>query len=120
MGNLYDNIKSLCDVKGVKPATMCREVGLNPNLPTDLKAGRKKSVRAETAAKIANYFGVTVNELLYGQKEKPTEDGELNEYLDMLRDRPGLRALLKVHKGSTDEEIEANVRFIEQLRKEHD
>ncbi len=116
MSTLYENIKSLCEVKGVRPATMCRECKVNQNLLTELKAGRKKTVKAETAQRIADYFGVSVSEILYGKKEQLTDDDELYEYLEMLRQRPGMRALLKVHKGSTDEEIAANVRFIEELR----
>ena len=43
---------------------------------TDLKMGRKKSVNAETAQKIASYFGISVGQLL-GQ-----EDG--NDILDQV------------------------------------
>ena len=41
---------------------------------TDLKMGRRQSVKAETAAKIAAYFDVSVDYLLGNEeKEKPTE-----------------------------------------------
>ena len=39
---------------------------------TDLKMGRKKSVSAETAQKIAAYFGVSVGYLL-GQEHTPAD-----------------------------------------------
>ena len=42
---------------------------------TDLKNGRKKSVNAETAQKIASYFNVSVGYLL-GEEEKKEQSTE--------------------------------------------
>ena len=64
MGTLYENIKHLCDSKGIKPGKMCVEAGISKGLITDLKMGRKKSIRIETAAKIAGYFDVPTDYLL--------------------------------------------------------
>lgn len=66
MFTLYENIKSLCDQRGVKPGKMCVEAKISKGLITDLKMGRKKTVQAETAKKIADYFGVSVDYLLNG------------------------------------------------------
>ena len=51
MSNLYENIKELCDEKGVKPGKMCTEASVSKGLITDLKMGRKKTVHVETAQK---------------------------------------------------------------------
>lgn len=67
MFTLYENIKSLCDQRGIKPGKMCVEAKISKGLITDLKMGRKKTVQAETAKKIADYFGVSVDYLLNGQ-----------------------------------------------------
>lgn len=64
MGNLYESIQSLCQKKGVRPGRMCDELGLSRGLMTDLKMGRKKGISAETAQRIASYFGVSVAQLL--------------------------------------------------------
>ena len=66
MFTLYENIKSLCDQRGVMPGKMCVEAKISKGLITDLKMGRKKTVQAETAKKIADYFGVSVDYLLNG------------------------------------------------------
>lgn len=66
MFTLYENIKSLCDQRGIKPGKMCVEAKISKGLITDLKMGRKKTVQAETAKKIADYFGVSVDYLLNG------------------------------------------------------
>ena len=68
MGNLYENIQNLCERSGIRPGRLCDALGLSRGLMTDLKMGRKKSLSAETAQKIAGYFGVSVAYLL-GQEE---------------------------------------------------
>ena len=64
MENLLARIDSLCEKKGIRPGRLCDELGLSRGLMTDLKMGRKKTVNAETAQKIAGYFGVSVGYLL--------------------------------------------------------
>ena len=77
MGNLYETIQNLCNEKGVRPGRMCDELGLSRGLMTDLKMGRKKSVNAQTAQKIASYLGVSVARLL-GQ-----ESGDVLDQVDV-------------------------------------
>ena len=76
MANLYERLDSLCKERGIKGARMCTELGFSKSLMTDLKNGRKKSVNAETAQKIASYFGVSVGYLLGEEdikNEQPSE-----------------------------------------------
>ena len=75
MGSLYERIQSLCESKGIRPGRLCDELQLSRGLITDLKMGRKKSLNAQTAQKIAGYFGVSVGYLL-GQEDAfaPTSD----------------------------------------------
>ena len=64
MANLYESILALCQRDGIRPGRLCDEVGISRGLMTDLKMGRKKGVNAETAQKIASFFGVSVGYLL--------------------------------------------------------
>lgn len=73
MENLFARIESLCEKKGIRPGRLCDEVGLSRGLMTDLKMGRKKTVNAETAQKIAGFFGVSVGYLL-GQEQSDILD----------------------------------------------
>ena len=73
MENLFVRIESLCQGKGIRPGRLCDEVGLSRGLMTDLKMGRKKTVNAETAQKIAGFFGVSVGYLL-GQEQSDVLD----------------------------------------------
>ena len=68
MDNLFTRIETLSLEKNMRPGRLCDELGLSRSLMTDLKMGRKKSVNAETAQKVAEYFGVSVGFLL-GQSD---------------------------------------------------
>ena len=71
MDTLYKTIEKLCEAKGIRPGRLCDDLGLSRGLMTDLKMGRKKSVSAQTAQKIATYFQVTVAQLLGQEELKP-------------------------------------------------
>ncbi len=71
MSSLYENIQQLCAGKGIRPGRLCDEIGISRGLMTDLKMGRKKSVNAETAQKIAAFFGVSVGYLLGQEDSQP-------------------------------------------------
>lgn len=77
MGTLYENIINLCETKRVRPGKMCNDIEISRGLITDLKMGRKSSITVDTAQKIADYFGVSVDRVLGNeQKEKsPTPEG---------------------------------------------
>ena len=47
MANLYENIKLYCTENGTNPSRLCTELGLSKSMMSDLKAGRKKSLRRE-------------------------------------------------------------------------
>lgn len=81
MWTLYENIQTLCEERGIKGGKMCVDLGLSKSLMTDLKSGRKKSINSETAKKIAEYFGVSIDRVVGGiDKEKaPTHEGKRNE-----------------------------------------
>lgn len=69
MSILYDRISALCVMHRITGSKLCTEIGISKGILTDLKVGRKKSIYAETAYKIAKYFGVTVGYLL-GYEDK--------------------------------------------------
>lgn len=78
MCTLYESIISLCENRGIRGGKMCLDLGFSKSLLTDLKAGRKKSITSETAQKIADYFGVSVDRVLNGPyaEKAPTPKDE--------------------------------------------
>ena len=85
MDNLFARIQSLCDEKGIRPGRLCDELNLSRSLMTDLKMGRKKSVNAETAQKIATFFHVSVGYLL-GHEGSETVQNGVSSKPDILED----------------------------------
>lgn len=78
MANLYNNIENLCKKRGVNVTTMCRDSGASRGSLSDLKSGRKQTLKYETLEKIANYFEISVESLVSGnesQKEKLAPGG---------------------------------------------
>lgn len=74
MANLYENIEKLCKQRGVNVTTMCKESGASRGSLTDLKNGRKQTLKYETLDKIASYFGTSVDALVSGdRKENPPQ-----------------------------------------------
>lgn len=78
----YDKFKEYCKKKGVSCNRAALDIGLSESTPTTWKK-RGLTPRSETLSKIAEYFEVSVDELLGNeQKEKPTaKGGEPNDVL---------------------------------------
>lgn len=66
----YDRVKQLCKDNRVSITTMARELHLSPSAPGSWKTGSLP--KPETVIKIAEYFGVTTDFLLLGDKKFTT------------------------------------------------
>ena len=77
------NFVRLCNIKGIPPTTVCVELGLNK---ATFSNWTDKSVpHARTLEKIADYFGVTVEDLLSdGQEKTPATDVTPSELQDAI------------------------------------
>ena len=64
MYTIYKTILDLCNKRGVSPTKMSKEAGISRSIMTELKAGRTKNPSTDTLSKIANYFGVSVDDLV--------------------------------------------------------
>lgn len=119
MADMYKIIDTLLTERGISGAKMSADLGMSRSFMTELRKGRAKSVKIETAQRIADYFGVSVG-FLMGEEEKEMPlvngDKELTEYLEMLKTRPECRMLFQLTKNATKEDVEAAVRIIEALR----
>ena len=89
MSILSERIDLLCTRKGITGYRLCKDIGVSPNLLTELRGGRRNGISAKTADKIANYFGVSVGYLLGTEEtEKPvprTGDELSKEELDYIK-----------------------------------
>lgn len=79
MTTFYKNYIALCAQKQKSASAVAVEVGLSRTSPNGWKKGKKPS--DINLKKLATYFGVTVEDLVLEQKEKPTTQngGELRK-----------------------------------------
>ena len=71
----FDRLKRLCDERGISAYKACTDIGLNRAAVAKWKNGSIPS--GTTAAKLADYFGVTTDYLLGKEDKKaPTETGK--------------------------------------------
>ena len=111
MATLYERLDALCKEKGVKGARMCAELGFSKSLMTDLKSGRKKGVNAETAQKLATYFGVSVGYLL-GEEEMGIKKEQPIEYDGLSENR---KALIDFAMSISEEKAEKFLRLLKSI-----
>ena len=83
MSDLYNRIISLCKEKNVSGYRMCKDIGIQPSILTDLKMGRQNGLSAKNADKMAAYFAVSVGYLLGTDTKKArTQEGEREITMD--------------------------------------
>lgn len=74
MADMYKKIDWLLQERGISGAKMSADLGMSRSFMTELRKGRAKSVKLETAQSIADYFGVSVGYLL-DTENAPTTGG---------------------------------------------
>lgn len=77
MADLASTIDRLLKERGISGVKMSSDLGMSRSFMTELRKGRAKGVKADTAQKIADYFGVSIGYLLgEDAKEKaPAPEG---------------------------------------------
>jgi transcriptional regulator with XRE-family HTH domain len=106
----YDNFLRLCNQKGISPTSAVMEMGFQKSVVTRWK----KSIPTDAnKLKIAQYFGVSVADLMSEQKEKPAQAQTNTSELD--------QAFFRVMKSAQDKgysphDIELALDFIKRAR----
>lgn len=123
----------LCEENNVKPTRVANEIGSSSASVVKWKKGAIP--QGPTLQKIAEYFNVTVDYLLTGEepatpnfeaeKEKASaqldaEEEELNEYLNELKNNPGMRVLFSKTKNAKKEDIEKVIKMLDIMRGDDD
>lgn len=75
--SFYSNFLALCNSVNKTPSRVVLEVGLKKSAVTRWKAGSLPT--DASAQKVADYFCITIDELMAENENKPTIDGELTE-----------------------------------------
>ena len=125
----YENYVRLCNQLGKAPTSVAEEVGIAR--PTASRWSRGSVPSYPNLIKLADYFGISVGELVGATPEnvadlakyfsvseallmtvKAAQEGKIEEAsgieeaLEALRSQPGRRALLAATKGMTEEQVQ--------------
>lgn len=76
MADMYRKIDELLAQRGISGGKMSADLGMSRSFMTELRKGRAKSVKLETAQKIADYLGVSVEYLLDGDEKNAPAHGK--------------------------------------------
>lgn len=79
----WDNFARECAKIQKSPAVVVEELGFSNSMPTSWKKGALPHIK--NRKKIADYFGITVEELM-GTKKEPAGQGELTEDMKEILD----------------------------------
>jgi transcriptional regulator with XRE-family HTH domain len=106
----------------VSVSRMCLDLGMSKSTLSSLKTGKTKTLSAPTLSAIANYLGVSVDYLL-GEKEKPTQTGELvnddaklTAVLERARNDPHIRMLFSLTADASPEDVEKAIKILQMLK----
>lgn len=112
----FDNFQKICIDNGVSPSKVVTDIGMNKSAVTYWKT-KGSTPNGDVLQKIADYFGISVENLLAGKSKKSTEvyseDEELNELLEELKNNPGKRLLFSKTKKATKEDIEKIIAMVD-------
>lgn len=137
----YENYVRLCNRVGKAPTTVAEETGISratasrwsrgmaPSYPNLMKiadyfgisVGELVGATPETAQNIAAHYNVSVDLLLSNKpvEEKPEKEDGLVVALEALRDYPGHRALLSATKNMTEEQVMKMASFLDSVREDY-
>ena len=113
----YDNYSKICEIKGVSPTRVLNDLKISKSSYGHWKNGGEPL--NETKKKIADYFGISVPELMSGKiNAAPAEaeaDDEMAELLETIRRRPDLKVLFSLSKKATPEDVRKTIQIIKTI-----
>lgn len=114
---MYSIFQKLCEDKGVNPATVSKATGVSTATLTSWKQG-KYIPKADKLQKIADYFGVTVEYLMTG--EKPHDyyiNPETAQIAQEVFDNPDLRILFDAARDVSPDNIKLAAEMLSRFKK---
>lgn len=112
------NLNYYMTINNKKQADLVTELGLKTSTVSDWVNG-KKYPRVDKMQLLADYFGILKSDLTEEHDtSKLTDDIELQEYLEELKNRSEMRMLFSLAKDATKEDVEKAVKIIEALKED--
>lgn len=114
ISDFYKNLRDLCERNGMTVTELASVLNLSSGSPTAWKNG--SIPRDRTIERIANYFGVSPDELRSIKEKTPTPKGERKMNTITIAGRDGSFVV----KQLTDEQLQAFRTMVEHLPKVED
>lgn len=121
-----DRLKECRGRKEISQRELASVLNLSPSTIAMYETGQREP-DAETLSKIADFFGVSIDYLI-GRTDTPTpadkiadslsDDPELLEFWDELREREDLKLLFKQTKEMSPEDVKKIIRIIKAIEDE--
>ena len=113
------NLNYYLTIRGKTQNDLVRDLEITASTVSDWANG-KKYPRVDKMQMLADYFGILKSDLTEEHQESElTEDIELQEYLEELKNRSEMRMLFSLAKGATKEDVMQAVKIIEALQKDN-
>ena len=113
-----NNLYYYMQIKSKTQNDIVRDLGITASTVSDWVLG-KKYPRIDKMQKLADYFGILKSDLTEEHTEAQlTDDIELQEYLEELKNRSEMRILFSVARSATKEDVMQAVKIIEALKKD--
>ena len=115
--DFYENYIKLCARRGEYPTGVATKLGIEKS--TVSRWARGATPRYATLIRIADYFGITVKELVGEEKEeekKPEADNQRDDLVGYLEDMRTMGVLFDVARGASKEEIQKFAKVIAAIR----
>lgn len=94
-----DNFRRLCASRGVPETRVTKELGIGGGTYMNWKNGSEPL--NSTKKRIADYFGISIDELMSGADG----DSEMTELLQACKDSPALRMMFQTFKNVKSSDI---------------
>lgn len=123
--NFYNYFLTLCNEKGVKPSRAGLDIGISKTAVNGWKRGGLPT--DSTLMLLANYFGIAIEDFWQCddlakdrgiENDHHTEDDEMVEALQQLRDSPATRSIMRSAKSLTESQLQAIEALMRQMRGE--
>lgn len=111
----YKTFEALCEERNVRPGTVSRATGISTATLTNWKQG-KYTPKLDKLQKIADYFGVTVDYLMTGEREEYYLNKETAEIAQKIFQNRGMRTLFDAAQNSRPEDLKMAADLLERLK----
>lgn len=100
----YEQVKGLCDDRHIAISTLARKLNLSPSAPANWKAGTLP--KAETLIKISEYFGVSVDFLLFGSERGNQNTATAQNGAAVLQNSGGNTVSINTGEGASNIDLQ--------------